>query len=270
MFLYSFCSSSKGNATYIGDKKSGIIIDAGVGVRQLVADLSALGVADNAVSGIFITHEHSDHIKGLKPILKRLNGGYHGKTPPVYGTLKTLCELHNAEVIPFDSGVPIDEGDSVICGDMTIRPFNTPHDSTHSVGYVVNTKDDKKITVCTDLGHITPAIYDNLAGSDLCMLESNYDPAMLEVGGYPYFLKRRIKSDHGHLSNEDCANVLARLIQDGCHNFLLSHLSENNNNPSIAYLCAVNALQEVGAKVNSDYTLNVSAVRNVNQNRLAI
>lgn len=260
-FLYSFCSSSKGNATYLGDKKSGILIDVGVGIRQLTADLNALDVQTSAIKGIFITHEHSDHIKGLKTVLKYID-------VPVYATAKTLFVLYDTNVLSEDIGIPIADETIIQSGDLQVTAFNTPHDSAHSVGFVVNTAQDKKITVCTDLGYVTASIYNKLRDSDLCMLESNYDTNMLDVGDYPYFLKSRIKSNRGHLSNDETSQTLTKLINDGCHNFLLSHISQNNNHPEVAYLSAINALNEVDAKLGRDYTLSLSAVRNVNQVKL--
>lgn len=262
-FLYSFCSSSKGNSTYIGDKKSGVLIDVGVGVRQLMSDLNTLDVCTSAIKGIFITHEHTDHIKGLKATLKRINA-------PVYATQKTLNALYNMDVLELDSGFAIDHNCTTASGDLKVEAFNTPHDSIHSVGFIVNTKEDKKVTVCTDLGYVTTDIYDRLCNSDLCMLESNYDVNMLDVGDYPYFLKSRIKSNKGHLSNDEAALTLSKLINDGCNNFLLSHISQNNNHPEIAYMSSINALNEVNAKVNKDYILNLSSVKNINLSKISL
>ncbi len=250
-FLYNFGSSSGGNATYIGDRSCGVLIDAGLSGRCVFSGFDAIGVPLCALQGIFITHEHSDHIKGLKTIASKTKA-------PVYATAEVLDFLiDRGQIKPSQARLLADE--TLVQDVIKVKAFDTPHDSLHSVGYCVETCGGGKATVCTDLGYMTEEILQVIAGSDLCMLESNYDENMLMVGNYPWELKQRIRGKRGHLSNEDAAMSLLRLLNEGCDNFLLAHLSKENNRPEIAYLQAVGMLKNLDAVNGSDYRLTVAA-----------
>lgn len=255
-FIHSLCSSSKGNSTYIGDKKSGILVDTGIGIRNFASALALNDIDITAVKGIFITHEHTDHVKGLTAILKKIN-------VPVYATRKTLEQLIVKNIVCASNDLnEICKRPVNIC-DMQISSFATPHDSVHSQGYAIQTPDDKKVCICTDLGEVTDTVYDNLSGSDFVLLESNYDENMLTFGDYPYFLKQRISSNNGHLSNELCSKTLTKLIKNGTTNFMLGHLSEKNNLPQIALEVAIRELLQANAKFDIDYKLCVAPVKSV-------
>lgn len=253
--IYSLCSSSKGNSTYIGDKTKGILVDCGIGIRIFSNYMQSFNINDDALKAIFITHEHTDHIKGLGAILKKWN-------VPVYASKETLEELISKDVVPSFADLNEINKCTVCHADMEVSAFDTPHDSVHSLGFKINTNDNKKVCICTDLGYMPDNVYNNLKGSDFLLLESNYDEQKLQDGPYPYFLKKRIKSETGHLSNELCAETLIRLIQDGTSNFLLGHLSEQNNHPDIALKTSIFHLDTIGAIHNKDYILSVSPVRN--------
>lgn len=249
-----FCplfSSSSGNCTYIGGASGGILIDVGVSAKRTAEALKSIDVDINSIGAIFVTHEHSDHISGL-----RVFAGAHGiEVYTSQGTLEALDEMnvltskYSASIIPA-AGVEV-------CG-MNIRAFSTSHDSRQSVGYVIMTADGRRITVATDTGVITDETMAGFYGSDLVMIESNHDVAMLENGPYPYYLKRRILSKRGHLSNDGCAEAVKALLQSGTTRFILGHLSKENNFPRLAYQTSYAAFCEIGAKEGTDYALAVA------------
>ncbi|WMJ24015.1 MBL fold metallo-hydrolase [Paludicola sp. MB14-C6] len=253
-YVYSLCSSSKGNCTYIGNKNSGVLVDVGIGIRDFTRFLEIQSIALSSVKAIFITHEHTDHIKGLTTVLKKIN-------VPIYASRGTLEQLVYKNAVNGTADLNEINKRSVCIDDIEIAAFQTPHDAAHSLGYRIETNQGKKICVCTDLGHMTDEIYVNLKASDFILLESNYDEDMLHNGDYPYFLKNRISGNDGHLSNENCSKTLVSLLQDGTSKFLLGHLSENNNRPHLAYDTAINELQSIGAQVNKDFQLSVAAVK---------
>lgn len=257
-FIYSLCSSSSGNATYVGDKNSGILIDAGLPLRTFKRALSFGGIDITAVKAIFITHEHSDHIKGLTAI-----GNATGV--PIYAYKNTLkCLIHNGNLPQNATVHDVSDGTAYI-HNMSVTAFKTPHDSLSSVGYKIMLEDGKKICVCTDLGYITDEVYDNLVQSNAVLIESNYDERMLTTGPYPAFLKKRIASNNGHLSNADCADTLINLFNDGTTKFILGHLSENNNRPELAYKAAIDGLIKTGAVLERDFSLSIARKQTIGE-----
>ncbi len=247
--IYPLFSSSKGNSTFIGSEKGGILIDAGVSCKRLCTALEQNDISPRVIQGIFITHTHSDHISGLKVFTKKYN-------IPVFAQEKNLCELEKSEkVSPFCRLTSLDNEDCCM-GDFKIHSFQTPHDTAASCGYRIETPDGKTVVTCTDLGKVTAEIKQNLLGADMVLLESNYDENMLKNGIYPYDLKMRIASDHGHLSNVDCGNTLKMLIENGTQRFILGHLSQENNRPFIAEKSAVEALGSF--QRNHDYLLDIA------------
>ncbi len=247
--VVSLYSGSSGNCTYIGDKKAGILIDIGKNCKQTELALLDAQIEPSAVMGIFITHEHSDHIAGLRVFSKK-------HKIPVFTKELTANKLIESGHI--DSSVRILAIDKEInLGDFLISAFKTSHDSVDCCGFSV-LHNDKKIAVATDLGFITKEAERAICGSDVVVIESNYDKGMLDFGSYPYYLKRRIKSDIGHLSNEDCAAFLPSVIESGCDKILIAHLSSQNNTPPIARMESVNKLLEYGMAENKDYLLKTA------------
>lgn len=246
--IYPLFSSSQGNSTFIGTEKGGILIDAGVSCKKLCDALKINKLSPQSVKAIFITHEHGDHIKGLKVFGSKINC-------PIYSRRETLEILTGTDKVSDKSPLIEIRNSVCICG-MKITAFDTPHDAVHSCGYRICTPDGKHCAVCTDLGHITPEVENALTGCRLVLLESNYDEKMLRTGDYPLNLKQRIMSMQGHLSNDECAAQIKKLIKYGTKYFVLGHLSPENNRPEIADRTIQLALR--GYKRNSDYLLGIA------------
>lgn len=249
--IYPLFSSSKGNAAFIGDSNSGILVDCGVSCKRLSEALDICDIPVSAVKGIFITHEHSDHISGLPVFTKKLK-------VPVFAQSETLDRLIKGNYInSLSSAIAIDDNKIAFCG-MEITAFETPHDTAQSCGYKIKTPDGKIIAICTDLGEITPIVDKNLSGCDCVLIESNYDENMLRTGSYPYYLKQRISSNHGHLANSATARQVKKLIENGTTKIILGHLSQENNTPKTAERAALSLLSDF--KRNSDYILTIAPV----------
>ena len=227
--IYPLYSSSSGNMFNIETPNTNILIDVGVSYKAINEGLHSINKTIQDVSAIILTHEHQDHIKGLEMICKK------NSDIPIYACDKTADFLYDklkeknitANIIKnyYDKPFKIN--------DIEITPFNTSHDAIMPCGY--NLKyENKSISYATDLGYVSDEVMDYLKFSDYVVLESNYDKTMLDFGSYPYILKRRIKSELGHLSNEDTANTISSLIKNGNTNYLLAHLSQNNNNEMLA------------------------------------
>ena len=249
--FYPLFSSSSGNASFIGSEKGGILVDAGASCKKLVEALGRNDIAKEAVQGIFITHTHSDHTKGLRVLLGKLK-------VPVYATQETLVQLQNHGDIPADiQSVPIDTR-AIDCGGCEITAFPTMHDAPGSCGFRIRTADDKLCAVCTDLGVVTDAVRNAVTGCDMVLLEANYDPEMLVKGPYPPELKGRIMSDHGHLSNPDSAVFADHLVGMGTTRVLLGHLSPHNNTQTLAANTVLGGLSRFTQGM--DYLLGIAPV----------
>lgn len=258
--MAKFCSlfsSSSGNCTFVASGKTRILIDAGVSAKRIKEALLSRDIDPKTLSAIFVTHEHSDHTKGIRVLAS-------GFGIPVYATDGTMDGMANDGILTGKFPVNIIERDGQAeVGDLLIRSFSTPHDSNESCGFTVTFPDERKAAIATDIGHMTNEIMSNLIGCDLVMLESNHDIGMLENGPYPYYLKKRILSDFGHLSNEACASAAAELVEKGTTRLFLGHLSEQNNYPPLAYQTSIAAISDMGARENIDYILKVNPKENL-------
>lgn len=227
--IFPLYSSSSGNTFLLENDNSNILIDVGVTFKAINEGLKSKNKTIDDVDAVIITHEHIDHIKAL-PLICR-------KRPniPVYACGRTadyLKETLDEKNIPSNiRKVYYNEPFNI--KSFNITPFEISHDAIMPCGYNIKIN-NKKIAYATDLGYVSEDVYLNLKQSDYIILESNYDSTLLDFGKYPYNLKRRIKSPTGHLSNEDCANTIARLAKDGTSNFILAHMSQNNNSIELA------------------------------------
>lgn len=250
--MAKFCpmfSGSGGNCTYISGTDGGILIDAGVSAKKIEGALAENSVAAKDIRAIFVTHEHTDHVSGVRVFATRYN-------IPVYLTEGTLEGLKQRGFFCDKVDYRILEEKTQSAG-LCVRSFETEHDVNESCGFVVSSE-NWKMAVCTDLGVITDTVRQAITGCDLVMLESNHDSEMLKNGIYTYQLKRRIMGESGHLSNNICAQELVRLCKSGTTRFVLAHLSRENNTPKLARDAALSALSAAGLRENIDYYLQVA------------
>ncbi len=226
MRIVSFASGSSGNCSLLSCGEDHILIDAGISMKRIREALELNGLRFADLTGIVISHEHSDHISGLPMIVK------HHRIP-VYAPRLVAEHLRRAIAGLEDCLHIIPVGESFMLGGVRVRAFHTPHDTDESVGY--RFEKDFVFAFATDMGHVTEEIEQGLTGADAVMIEANHDPDMLLRGPYPPYLKRRILSPRGHLSNGDCACLAKRLAQSGTRYIVLAHLSRENNDPKTAF-----------------------------------
>ncbi len=259
---YTLFSSSRGNCAYIKYGKTELLIDAGASAKQINSSLNSLGTDITNIRGIFVSHEHSDHTKGLQVISRRLH-------IPIY-TDPDCMNLIGINAPEAESClVPTLAGDSVEMDGLKIHIYPTPHDSMRSFCYRIETERET-LGFATDIGHISEAVQDALFGCDCVLVESNHDLGMLEHGPYHPTLKRRIASDRGHLSNYACSCLAPVLARCGTRSIVLGHLSETNNTPRLAFTETREKLAEYGVKLcgesfAGDVKLQVAAVQEITQ-----
>jgi len=230
MRLVSIASGSSGNCIYVGSDHTHILVDAGISNKRIEQGLNEIGVKGSELDAIVITHEHSDHIKGLGVLARK-----HGL--PIYSTRETLEEISVAKglgELPEGLFHEVLPDVQLSIGDLELTSFSIDHDAANPVAYRIR-HGRHSVAVATDMGHYDQYIIDHLQGLDALLLESNHDVNMLETGPYPYYLKRRILSDHGHLSNENAGRLLSQVLHDHLKKILLGHLSKENNYEALAY-----------------------------------
>ncbi len=254
--IVPLCSSSKGNSVFIGDTSEGVLVDVGCSFKALRERLSLCGIPFEAIKAVVITHEHSDHIKGLLQLTKQTD-------LPIYasgGTIRYLTD--NGCIDPSARLYDCDELNNAPT-DIRIEYFHTPHDAAESVGYTF-TAGEHKIACCTDLGYVTDEVRGRLIGCSAVYIEANYDKKLLDGNvKYPPFLKARIASNKGHLANADCSDFCAELIAAGATRLVLGHLSQENNTPQTAYSAVSDRLSKEGMRCGADYTLDIAPVVSV-------
>lgn len=253
MIFSSLYSGSSGNSIFVGSDRTKILIDAGMPGKKIDEAFKAISENPKEIKGIFITHEHSDHIKGAGIVSRKYD-------IPIYANPKTWSAMekslgkikeHNIKIIEKRSTVVID--------DLSIKSFNIPHDAIAPVGYTIS-DGNKKISVATDFGTYTEEIKENIKDSEIILLECNHDIGMLKYGPYPYTLKRRILSEIGHLSNEDCGTAIVDLVKyKQGKKILLGHLSGTNNLPDLAYQTVLNSLEEHGIVQGDDVNIAMAS-----------
>jgi phosphoribosyl 1,2-cyclic phosphodiesterase len=229
-------SGSKGNAIYVETAESRLLIDAGLSAREIGHRLNAIGAAPENLDALLVTHEHRDHCRGLGPVARRWNVPVH---------------VHHAtrEALPgvgkLEHTVEFDSGDVFCLRDMEIQTVPITHDAVAPTGFILSTADGN-IGIVTDLGLATRLVADRFQKCRVLILESNHDENMLRDGPYPWHLKQRVRSRHGHLSNRESADLLRQLHWEGLEAVFLAHLSETNNSPQLAEACARQVLGQQG------------------------
>jgi phosphoribosyl 1,2-cyclic phosphodiesterase len=225
MYFSVLGSGSKGNALYIESGKTSILIDAGFSGKEIARRLAIHDRELDTLDGLFLTHEHSDHVQGAGVISRRYRIPVHANAGTFQGSDKKLGKLH--ERVEFETGK------SVQLQDLEVRSFRISHDTLDPVGFLVS---DGKVSVacCTDTGKVSHLVANRLSGCDALILEFNHDPMMLKQGPYPLFLQQRVRSSQGHLANGDAAAFLQTLLHDNLKYIILAHLSETNNTTDLA------------------------------------
>lgn len=249
--LCSLSSGSSGNCVFVGSENSGVLVDCGVSGKEILGNLNNIGVCSSTIKGILVTHEHSDHIKSIGIISRKLN-------IPIYANINTWNSMADLiGKVKTENIKYFAVGEEMEIGGMGVRSYSIPHDAVDPVGFCFH-EGNRKVSIATDLGYFSDTVRENISGSDMVLLESNHDIEMLKMGRYPYFLKRRILGEHGHLSNEAAGHAVYELLQTGVREVLLGHLSKENNFPELAYETVKGILEEKKVKVNVDIRLELA------------
>ena len=262
--MFNFCSlysGSSGNSLFVESENTKLLVDAGVSSKKIETALANLKIDPSSINGILITHEHSDHVQGLGTFAKKFN-------LPVYVNQKTLDAMPNQKDKISEKNIKIIKNEEKFeIGDLKIKPFSIPHDAANPCGFNI-IHDNKKISIATDIGHMTNGIIKNLEDSIFIMLEANYDPEVLKFSKYPYILKSRIAGPTGHLPNEMAGKTIAHLLNSGLQQAILGHLSKESNFPELAYKTVID---EVISSNYDENSLKLSvASRDIPGNKIII
>jgi phosphoribosyl 1,2-cyclic phosphodiesterase len=257
LHFFSLASGSSGNCYYIGTPRFGVLIDAGISVRQIKKLLNDRGVDLEKIQAVLVTHDHADHVK---------SAGCLGETLhiPVYTTEAVHAGIRRSRYVEemlIRSRFVIEKEVAFMIRDFRITAFEVPHDSSDNVGYSIE-YGDRRFVVVTDVGHITETVAKYAGKANHLVLEANYDEEMLRSGTYPEFLKERVSSRSGHLSNRDAAEFLATHYTPALQDVWLCHLSRDNNHPELAYKTVDLRLLREGVKVGRD--LSLTALKRMN------
>ena len=255
--MIKFCSlysGSSGNSLYVETNKTKLLVDCGESAKKIINSLSDIDVDIEDIDGILVTHEHIDHVKSLGTLSKKYD-------IPVYTNIETLNAMpeqmtkiksENIHLFDFSKDFEI--------GDLQIHPFAIPHDAANPCAFKI-LKNNTKLSIATDIGHMTPEIIANLEKSKFLLLESNYDPNILKCSQYPYHLKERIAGPYGHLSNDSAGKTISHLIESGLQTVMLGHLSKENNFPELAYKTV---MEEIIYNNKSEKDINLSVASRYN------
>ncbi len=251
---FKFCSlssGSSGNSEYIETEHSKILVDAGFSGKAIEKLLDSINVNPTELDAIFVTHEHSDHIKGIGVLSRRFDIPIIANAETWYAMDSKIGKIKDKNIYIFENNRHIE------FKDLDVLPIKTSHDSANSCGFVFS-KDDKKLSIVTDTGIIESSVYEEIKDSNLFFVEANHDIDMLKYGSYPMALKERILSDYGHLSNDACANLLGDILTGNHEIVQLAHLSIENNTPAKAFETVNDYLRSLGLDVGEDITLEVA------------
>ena len=250
LYFISLASGSSGNCYYLGTSSFGILIDAGIAVRQIKKILREHGISFEKIQAVLITHDHADHIKSVGCLGDMLN-------IPIFATEKVHDGIHRSrfvEEVLVQSRRVVEKEIPFFIREFKITAFEVPHDSSDNVGYSIEYK-DRTFVILTDAGHITDTVRTYVCRANHLVIETNYDEEMLQSGTYPAFLKERVSSSSGHLSNRHAADFIASIFSPALKNIWLCHLSRDNNHPELAYKTVEYRLWQDGIKVGKDVTL---------------
>ncbi|WP_352420479.1 MBL fold metallo-hydrolase [Proteiniborus sp.] len=251
MRFCSLASGSSGNCQYIETDKVKLLVDAGLSGKKIQESLISIEVDPSTINGILVTHEHKDHIHGIGILSRRFN-------IPIYANEKTWISMESQiGEVKEENKITFNTDKTFEINDLNIHPFMISHDAIEPVGYSFYYK-DIKISLVTDTGCVSEEVKENIKNSHLLLIESNHDVEMLKVGKYPWYLKRRILGEHGHLSNDDAGKLLAEVLCGKNECILLGHLSKENNFPELAYQTVANILTEKGINVTKDISLDLT------------
>lgn len=252
--MLNFCSlysGSSGNSLFVETKNTKLLVDAGVSCKKIVTALNDINVEPSSLDGILVTHEHIDHVQALGTLSKKFD-------LPVFVNQETLDAMPKQRDKIADKNIKTFKvSDKFEIGDLTIHPFSIPHDAANPCGFNIY-KDDKKISIATDIGHMTNNILKKLEESLFIMLEANYDPEVLRCSSYPFLLKSRIAGPTGHLPNEMAGKTISHLLKSGLKEAMLGHLSKESNFPELAYQTVLDELIASNYDENS-FSLSVAS-----------
>ena len=245
--MLRFCSlysGSSGNCLFVSSNNTKILIDCGASCKKICEGLASIDSNIEDIDAILVTHEHSDHIQSLGMISKKYD-------IPVYANVETWNAMEKQKEKISEANINYFYNDEdFVLNDLTIHPFSTPHDAANPCGFNIH-NGKKKLSIATDLGHVTNNLLSNLEKSSFILLEANYEPELLKFSHYPYSLKRRILGPSGHISNEDSGNVIAKLmVKKDLKQVILGHLSKENNFPEMAYKTVAEQLMNNNQDLN--------------------
>lgn len=250
MKFCSLYSGSSGNCIFVSSNKTKVLVDVGLSGKAIDSALGSIGESGKEIDAILITHEHSDHIKGVGILSRKYD-------IPVFATSKTWEAIGTSIGIIKEHNLKTIDNNVLNIKDLDIIRYTTSHDAADPSGYSLSSS-GKKISITTDLGYFSDTIKDEIIDSDIILLESNHDIEMLKFGPYPYYLKRRILGSEGHLSNDDCAEAIIKIANGNKKNIILGHLSHTNNYPDLAYKTVYNTLIDAGIDLNKEINIAVA------------
>lgn len=258
MKIYNFASSSSGNCSLVCTESTKLLVDIGMSVKKLKEFLSALDMLIEDISAVLITHEHSDHIRGLGTLSRKYG-------LPIYATRGTIYEIvvrAGTGAIPDVLFHEITEDNEFQIGNIRILPLEVSHDAVQPVAFRFNA-DERKAAIITDLGCYDVKLVNKLKDLHVIVLEANHDVNILQAGRYPFALKKRILSNIGHLSNESAAKFLQEIISEDLHDVILGHLSKENNLPQLALKYMENAVFETGLANRDRLNIRVAPIQDI-------